>query len=255
MSLVKIRACRATRHGGEPSSADLVNQSAAQHRALAASFVCVKVAALVPNEKARLDAGWRPKHRTRSPKDGLAARLNSTRRTAPPIGEGARRSKARRHSALVQAQETSVATMKAALIALGVIAGVLPVQPALACPPPPPGWVPPTETQFLANSLSGVTDIVYGVVTRQGGPGEPSLLKVIHVYRGTTNKGDTIAAPPGYGHPIPVCAGMGGPPIAKPAGAYGVVAWTATSPALNFIKPEHVQIMIREGWIKSAQAR
>ena len=145
--------------------------------------------------------------------------------------------------------------MKAAFIALGLFAAVLPVQTALACPPPPPGWVQPTETQFLANSLNGVTDIVYGVVTRTGRQGEPSLLKVIHVYRGTAKKGDTIAAPPGYGHPIPVCAGMGGLPPVKPVGAYGVVAWTASSPALNFIEPKDVQIMIREGWIKSARAR
>ncbi len=39
----------------------------------------------------------------------------------------------------------------------------------------------------------------------------------------------------------------------KPVGAYGVVAFRDTSPELNFIKPEDVQIMIREGWIRSAR--
>jgi hypothetical protein len=38
-------------------------------------------------------------------------------------------------------------------------------------------------------------------------------------------------------------------------GAYGVIAFNASAPELNFIKPEDVQIMIREGWIRSAQAR
>jgi hypothetical protein len=48
---------------------------------------------------------------------------------------------------------------------------------------------------------------------------------------------------------------MGGPPLPKPVGAYGVVAWAASSPALNFIEPKNVQIMIDQGWIKSARAK
>jgi hypothetical protein len=144
---------------------------------------------------------------------------------------------------------------QAIVIGLGIIFALHPAQPALACPPPPPGWVPPTETEFLANSLRDVTDIVYGQITRTGRPSEPSLLKVIHVYRGTARKGDTIAAVPGYGHPTPVCAGMGGLPIAKPVGAYGVVAFNRANPALDFVQPKSVQIMIDQGWIKSARAR
>ncbi len=146
--------------------------------------------------------------------------------------------------------------MKAALFTLGLMAAILPVSPALACPPPPPGWVPPTETQMLSRSLNGMTDIAYGVVTRSSNtPGAPALFKVIHVYRGTLRKGQTIDAPPGWGHPTPVCAGMMGPATAQPVGAYGVIAFARTSPMIDFIKPEHVQIMIREGWIKSARAR
>jgi hypothetical protein len=145
--------------------------------------------------------------------------------------------------------------MKIALLAFGMLAAVLPVQAAHACPPPPPGWVPPTEIEFLSNSLRDVTDIVYGVITRSGAPGQPNRLKVLHVYRGTARKGDVIDALPGFGHPTPVCAGMMAPPAAKPVGAYGVVAFKRSEPVLDFISPRHVQIMIREGWIKSAQAR
>jgi hypothetical protein len=78
---------------------------------------------------------------------------------------------------------------------------------------------------------------------------------VLHVYRGRARKGETIAAPPGWGHPVPFCVGMMGPASAKPVGAYGVVAFTRSTPELNFIEPRHVQLMIREGWIRSARAR
>ena len=146
--------------------------------------------------------------------------------------------------------------MKAALIALGLLAAIVPVQPALACPPPPPGWVPPTETQMLSRSLNGMTDIAYGVMTRSSDKaGGPSMFKVIHVYRGSLRKGELIEAPAGWGHPTPVCVGMMGPATAPPVGAYGVIAFARSAPMIDFIKPEHVQIMIREGWIKSARAR
>ena len=100
-----------------------------------------------------------------------------------------------------------------------------------------------------------MTDIVYGVITRSGARGEPSLFKVIHVYRGTAAKGDIIEARPGLGHPTPFCAGMMGPAYAKPVGAYGVVAFKRSDPYLDFIEPKNVQLMIRNGWIKSARAR
>jgi hypothetical protein len=67
-------------------------------------------------------------------------------------------------------------------------------------------------------------------------------------------KGSTIAAPIGWGHPVPVCAGMMGPAPAKPIGAYGVIAFTSSQPELNFISPGDVQIMIKNGWIRSARA-
>jgi hypothetical protein len=146
--------------------------------------------------------------------------------------------------------------MKRSLIVLAGLAAMVPLQPVLACPPVPPGWVPPAEEQLLSRSLSGTTDIVYGVMVQSADKaGEPGLFKVIHVYRGTAKKGDLLRAPPGWGHPTPYCAGMMGAPHAKPVGAYGVIAFKRGEPVIDFIEPKHVQIMIREGWIKSARAR
>jgi hypothetical protein len=125
---------------------------------------------------------------------------------------------------------------------------------ASACPPPPPGYVQPTHEQLLQRSLSGATDIVYGVITKPAASGEPARLKVLHVYRGARQKGETIDAPVGWGHPTPMCVGMMGPAPAKPLGAYGVIAFARHAPQLEFIAPEDVQLMIRRGWIRSARA-
>ena len=142
--------------------------------------------------------------------------------------------------------------MKAAMFAAAA-AAVLPLEATVACPPPPPGWVEPTHEQRLEQSLSGATDIVYGIVTESAAPGEPARFKVLHVYKGSARKGDTIAAPFGWGHPVPVCVGMMGHGPVRPVGAWGVIAFASHAPAIEFIKPEDVQLMIRRGWIKSAR--
>ena len=139
---------------------------------------------------------------------------------------------------------------------LAIAAAVLmPLTGALACPPPPPGYVPPTQEQILERSLQGVTDIVYGVVTGGEVPGQPSRFKVVHVYRGNLRVGDTVEARPGWGHPEPFCVGMMAEAHPKPVGTYGVVAFGEGRRLLNFVSPENVQIMIAKGWIKSARAR
>jgi hypothetical protein len=145
--------------------------------------------------------------------------------------------------------------MRSIFIPVLLAAVVLPAQAALACPPPPPGWVEPSREEYLERSLTDATDIVYGVVSRSGPRGETSRFKVLHVYRGTASKGGTIEAPAGWGHPVPVCTGMMGDAPSAPVGAYGVIAFRNSSPQLNFIKPEDVQIMIDKGWIRSARRR
>ena len=145
--------------------------------------------------------------------------------------------------------------MRKAFLVISAIAAGFPLEGALACPPPPPGWVPPTHEQMLQRSLSGATDIVYGVITKEGAAGEPALFKVLHVYRGNHKKGKTIEAPVGWGHPTPVCVGMMGPAPPMPLGAYGVIGFAAHAPLLEFISADDVQLMISRGWITSAQAR
>lgn len=144
--------------------------------------------------------------------------------------------------------------MKAAFLVATALA-VMPMQGALACPPPPPGYVEPTHEQLLERSLSGATDILYGVITESAAPGQPARFKVLHVYRGSNRTGDTLVAPVGWGHPTPVCAGMMGAAPARPTGAYGVIAFARHAPQLDFIQPDDVQLMIERGWIRSARAR
>ena len=144
--------------------------------------------------------------------------------------------------------------MRSLLVVFAISAAALP-DSAGACPPPPPGWVPPTHKERLKRSLADTTDIVYGIVERSGAPGEPSLFKVLHVYQGAAKKGEIIEAPAGWGHPVPVCAGMMGAAPSTPPGTYGVIAFRDPSPELNFITPEDVQTMIKEGWIQSARTR
>jgi len=143
--------------------------------------------------------------------------------------------------------------MKGVRFALTGIALWLPFGEALACPPPPPGWVPPTHEQSLQRSLSGATDIVYGVIVKAAAAGEPARFKVIHTYRGDRRNGEIIEAPVGWGHPTPVCVGMMGAAPPEPVGTYGVIAFAAHAPLLEFVSAEDVQLMIRRNWIKSAR--
>jgi len=145
--------------------------------------------------------------------------------------------------------------MKASIVGIGLALAMLPVEAATACAPPPPGYVEPTPYQRLERFVGQATDIVYGVVRQSGARGEPSRFEIVHVYRGNFKKGDMLEAVPGWDHPEPFCAGMSGPPLPKPAGSYGVIAFRATSPELSFVKPDDVQTMIRQGWIRSARAR
>lgn len=140
-------------------------------------------------------------------------------------------------------------------VAFLLVATISPLQGAWACPPPPPGYVPPTQEQVLERSLRSVSDIVYGVVTDGGVPGRASTFEVIHVYRGNLRAGDKLQTTPGWGHPEPVCVGMMSEAHPKPVGTYGVAAFADGQRALDIISPENVQIMIEKGWIKSARQR
>ena len=146
--------------------------------------------------------------------------------------------------------------MKILALAAVVATALFAAAPADACPPMLPGTVPPTEEQRLESFVTGATDIVYGVITSSAADANtPSQFKVHHVYRGGLRKGDTIEAVTSWNHPVPVCAGMMTPPPPKPVGTYGVAVVDKSHGVVNFISPDHVQLMIARGWIKSARAR
>ena len=145
--------------------------------------------------------------------------------------------------------------MRISLCAAFALAALHPLQAAVACPPPPPGYVQPSHEQILERSMKGVSDIVYGVVTDGGEPGKTSTFEVIHVYRGNLKVGDKVQTTPGWGHPEPFCVGMMSAAYPKPTGTYGVVAFPTGTRTLDFISPEDVQLMIQKGWITSARAR
>ena len=145
--------------------------------------------------------------------------------------------------------------MRVHFAALAATAAVLPMQGALACPPAPPGYVPPTDQEHLRAFVSGAPDIVYGIVTKNAEAGERSRLKILHVYKGGRKKGEKIDVQPGHDYPVPYCAGMMAPPTGKPAGTWGVFAIRSGGSELNAITPAHVQMMIDQGLIRSARAR
>ena len=145
--------------------------------------------------------------------------------------------------------------MRVIIAALAAAAAAIPVQGALACPPAPPGYVPPTDEEHLTAFVRDAPDIVYGIVQNSANAGERSRLKILHVYKGSGKKGDTIEVLPGHDYPVPFCAGMMAPPTGKPAGTWGVFAIRGGASELNMIHPRHVRMMIEQGLIRSARAR
>ena len=146
-----------------------------------------------------------------------------------------------------------MATIGNLLAAALVPAALLTAQPALACAPPPPGWIPPTPAQVRSNGVGQATDIVYGRIEAQ--PGGAPALKVYHVYKGTRAIGELVPVATGYDFPVPVCAGMVPPPPPKPTGTYGVFLMGPYSAQPVLVSEPEVQAMIAEGLIRSAQAR
>ena len=123
--------------------------------------------------------------------------------------------------------------------------------PSAACLPDMTGQ---TEAERLRPAFDRSTDIVYGVVTRGGREGHPAQFRVIHVYKGNLTPGTVIRAEPSLGFDPPPCLGftIPAPPLRAYRGQYGVIAFRAGYPALNFIDENTLQLMFRENWIRSA---
>lgn len=138
--------------------------------------------------------------------------------------------------------------MRALYLAAAAVAAI--TAPAGACLPPA---IQQTETERLRPAFDASTDIVYGVVTRGARAGQLAHFRVIHVYKGNLAPGAVIRAVPTDGFDPPPCLGMMQmPPPRAYEGQYGVIAFHAGSPALNFMTQYSLELMFREGWIVSA---
>lgn len=128
---------------------------------------------------------------------------------------------------------------------------LLAAAPASACLPPPPGL---SEEQRLKPGVDASTDIVYGVVTRRATTDRAGTFRVIHVYKGSLSPGAIIQGRASHGFDPPPCLGMLGlrEPIAE-RGEYGVIAYSERFPYFNFINGYALDLMFKQGWIKSAR--
>lgn len=139
-------------------------------------------------------------------------------------------------------------TAAAALFALLSGAG-----PAAACVPPLPGDREPTVEEKARFAYEHSTDIVYGITLDEGWSNDKVRFKVLHVYRGQLKPGDVVLLEHGWGYDPPPCFGMiGMPPVMK--GTWGVAGFSDSSRGLNWINQPWLDIMFRNGWIKSARA-
>jgi len=138
---------------------------------------------------------------------------------------------------------------------LAALAGAIWVSsPAHACLPPPDDWTPPTKAeqdQAVVRWASWATDIVYGNVIRSRYGGRMSF-QVLHVYKGRMKRGRIIRARQGWGLNAPMCAGLLGGPPPLPSGTHGVAVYRRDMGELNFVAPNELEVMFREGAIRRA---
>ena len=134
-----------------------------------------------------------------------------------------------------------------------VVAALTSAGPALACLPQPADWTPPTFEERVQAIADGATDIVYGVVVRGSDGVRPVRFRVLHVYRGEMRRGEVLRARLGWGFDPPPCATLLGPPPVS-RGTYGVIAFRADWPELNFVGERELELLFRTGTIQSAHA-
>lgn len=136
-----------------------------------------------------------------------------------------------------------------------------------ACPPPPPGYVPPTREQALRRDVATAEAIVYAVVESPIGHGEldfgtgaftgrAGTVRVLHVYKGDLAVGQRIAL---YGLSYDTsCGSLRYAPETGRRGAYGVLflhhrVEGRPLPFTGFRPEADVDEMIRLGLIASAR--
>ena len=135
---------------------------------------------------------------------------------------------------------------------------------ALACPPPPPGYQPPSAEESLRYRVTSAPNIVYAVVERSireerraAARPEPGRIRILHVYKGNLRRGQRI---PIYGLSVETdCGNIDYSRSDARRGAYGrllLQAWDGRQamPFVSFESRATVEDMIRLGLIASARA-
>jgi len=136
------------------------------------------------------------------------------------------------------------------------------VAPAMACPPPPPGYRPPSPEEALRSRVMGAPNIVYAVVESAiQGEGSalnrtaPGHIRIMHVYKGGLRMGQRI---PMYGLLARTdCGNIEYSREHARQGAYGVLLmrnWNGQDPVpfVRFESQATVDEMLRLGLIESA---
>lgn len=144
--------------------------------------------------------------------------------------------------------------MRATILIGAAVIALMPLQGARACPPPPRGYAQPTHEQLLKRSLSGATDILYGVIVQGAAPGQPARFRIVHVYRGSRRKGDTIEAPVGWGHPTPRVRRNDGCSACQATWRLRRNRFCAPRPPAGLHPGRRRAIDDQTGWIKSARS-
>jgi hypothetical protein len=145
-------------------------------------------------------------------------------------------------------------------IALLLLAGA---SPALACPPPPPGYHRPSPEEALRGRVMGAPNIVYAVVESaiQGEGTDlnrtaPGHIRVMHAYKGGLRMGQRI---PMYGLTARTdCGNIDYSREHAREGAYGILLmqnWNGHDPVpfVSFESQATVDEMLRLGLIVSAR--
>lgn len=123
--------------------------------------------------------------------------------------------------------------------------------PAVACLPPPPGYVapPPQTVDQTAALIFRMSDtIVYGELLSEAYYGQPGRFRILRSYKGHLRAGSRVKIQPSWGFDPPMCAGMIGGPPPLPKGAKGVFAWTG-EPELKWVSDEILASMVKQGLI------
>jgi|GEM_PF-3347372 len=137
------------------------------------------------------------------------------------------------------------------ILAAGLGLAVVP-SAASACLPLLPGERLPTSEEILRAGVERSPHVLYGVVIRGSDAAGAVLFRVLHVYKGSLQPGAVITLKPGDGYEPRLCY-IATPEYSIPRGEYGVVFARTAANTYDFIAPNDVEMLLREGLLQSAR--